>query len=149
MKINYPAVVASAAAYWVLGALWYSPLLFARPFIALKGWTPEQLALIEAQGHAGEIGLAFLTSLLLAYVLAHFVKFTGAETAGSGALTGFWLWLGFVVTTNLETVIFEQRPLVFRPAALAVVVLDAEEYFRPVPFCETPYEQRVDDMANV
>jgi hypothetical protein len=42
MRINYPAVAASAVAYWVLGALWYSPLLFARPFIALKGWTPEQ-----------------------------------------------------------------------------------------------------------
>jgi hypothetical protein len=110
MRINYPAVAASAAAYWVLGALWYSPLLFARPFIALKGYSPEQLAALQAQSHAGEIGLAFVTSLLLAYVLAHFVKFTGAETARTGALTAFWLWLGFVVTTNLETVIFEQRP---------------------------------------
>ncbi len=110
MRINYTAVVASAAAYWVLGAVWYSPLLFARPFIALRGWTPEQLAAVESQGHAGEVGLAFLTSLLLAYVLAHFVKFTGAETAASGALTGFWLWLGFVVTTNASTVLFEGRP---------------------------------------
>lgn len=111
MKINYVAVIVSAIAYWVLGALWYSPLLFARPFIALKGWTPEQVAALESQSHVGEIGLAFLTSLLLAYVLAHFVKITGAESATSGALTSFWLWLGFVVTTNLETVIFEQRPL--------------------------------------
>ena len=111
MRINYPAVFASAAGYWVLGALWYSPLLFARPFVALKGYTPEQLAAAQAQGHAGEIGLAFLSSLVLAYVLAHFVKFTGAETAGTGMQTGFWLWLGFVVTTNLETVIFEGRPL--------------------------------------
>ena len=111
MRINYAAVAASAAGYWVLGALWYSPLLFARPFIALKGYTPEQVAAIQTQGHAGEIGLALVTSLLLAYVLAHFVKFTGAETAASGALTGFWLWLGFVATTSLETVLFESRPL--------------------------------------
>jgi hypothetical protein len=111
MKINYPAVVASAVAYWMLGALWYSPLLFARPFIALRGYSPEQLAAVEAQSHVGEIGLAFVTSLVLAYVLAHFVQFMGAETAASGALTGFWLWLGFVMTTNLETVIFEGRPV--------------------------------------
>ena len=111
MRINYPAVAASAVAYWVLGALWYSPLLFARPFIALKGYTPEQLALMQAQSHAGEIGAAFAGSLVLAYVLAHFVKFTGAETAGTGMQTGFWLWLGFVVTTDLETVLFEGRPL--------------------------------------
>ena len=111
MRINYPAVAASAVAYWVLGAVWYSRLLFERPFIALKGYTPEEVAAIRASSHAWEIGGAFLASLVLAYVLAHFVKFTGAETAGTGALTGFWLWLGFVVTTNLETVIFEQRPL--------------------------------------
>ena len=111
MRINYPAVFVSALAYWALGALWYSPLLFARPFIALKGYSPEQLAAMQAQSHAGEIGAAFVTSLLLAYVLAHFVKFIGAETAAAGALTGFWLWLGFVLTTNLETVIFEGRPV--------------------------------------
>lgn len=111
MRINYAAVVASAVAYWVLGAVWYSSLLFERPFVALKGYTPEQVAAIQAQGHAGEIGLAFLASLVTAYVLAHFVKFTGAETGKSGALAGFWLWLGFVATTNLSTVLFEARPV--------------------------------------
>ena len=111
MKIHYPAVAASAVGYWVLGALWYSPLLFERPFFALKGWTPEEVAAVRASSHAGEIGAALAVSLVTAYVLAHFVKFTGAETAGGGMLTGFWLWLGFVLTTNLETVIFEGRPL--------------------------------------
>ena len=111
MKINYPAVFVSALAYWMLGALWYSPLLFASPFISLKGWTPEQLEAVRAASHAGEIGAALAVSLLTAYVLAHFVRFTGAETAASGGLAGFWLWLGFVVTTNLSTVIFEGRPL--------------------------------------
>jgi hypothetical protein len=111
MRINYPAVFVSALAYWALGALWYSPLLFARPFVALMRWTPEQLASAEAQGAGAQIVVALLTSFVLAYVLAHFVKFTGAETVKSGALTGFWLWLGFVATSNLETVLFESRPL--------------------------------------
>ena len=44
MRINYPAVVASAVAYWMLGGLWYSRLLFERPFVTLKGWTPEEVA---------------------------------------------------------------------------------------------------------
>jgi hypothetical protein len=111
MRINYPAVFVSALAYWMLGAVWYSSLLFERPFIALKGFTPEQLEAIRASSHAGEIGAALAVSLLTAYVLAHFVKFTGAETGASGALAGFWLWLGFVVTTNLSTVLFEGRPV--------------------------------------
>ena len=111
MKINYPAVFVSALAYWALGALWYSPLLFEQPFIALKGWTPEQVEAIRAASHAGEIGAALAVSLVTAYVLAHFVRFTGAETGRTGALAGFWLWLGFVVTTNLSTVLFEGRPI--------------------------------------
>src|SRR2546423_1865110 len=109
MRINYPAVAVAALAYWLLGAVWYSPLLFARPFIALGRWTPEQIAAMEGAGKA--VVVALLISLLLAYVLAHFVRYTGAETVREGLWTGFWLWLGFVATTNLETVLFEQRPL--------------------------------------
>jgi len=111
MKINYPAVFVSALAYWILGAVWYSPLLFERSFVALKGWTPEELEAVRAASHAGEIGAALAVSLLTAYVLAHFVRLAGAETARTGVLAGFWLWLGFVVTTNLSTVLFEGRPL--------------------------------------
>jgi hypothetical protein len=111
MRINYAAVAVSALAYWLLGGLWYSPLLFARPFVALMRYTPEQVAAIQAAGEGRQLFVALLISLLLAYVLAHFVRFTGAETARTGMLAGFWLWLGFVATTNLETVLFEGRPL--------------------------------------
>ena len=111
MRINYAAVAVSALAYWLLGGLWYSPLLFARPFVALMRYTPEQVAAIQAAGEGRQLFIALLISLLLAYVLAHFVRFTGAETARTGLLAGFWLWLGFVATTNLETVLFESRPL--------------------------------------
>jgi hypothetical protein len=111
LRINYPAVFVSALAYWLLGAVWYSPLPFARPFLALSRWTPEQIAAMQAAGEGKQIAVALVTSLLLAYVLAHFVRFTGAETVRSGLLTGFWVWLGFVATTNLETVLFEGRPL--------------------------------------
>jgi hypothetical protein len=109
MRINYAAVVVSALAYWVLGAVWYG--LFSAPFVALMRWTPEQVARIQAEGAGREIGVALLASLLTSYVLAHFVKFTGADSASKGAQTGFWLWLGFVLTTNLNTVLFEFRPL--------------------------------------
>ncbi|MDQ3803488.1 MAG: DUF1761 domain-containing protein [Acidobacteriota bacterium] len=109
MRINHLAVAASALAYWVLGALWYAA--FASPFIALMRWKPEDLARVEAEGAGVEIAVALAGSFVAAYVLAHFVKFTGAEDAWRGAQVGFWLWLGFVATTNLGTVLFEFRPL--------------------------------------
>ena len=55
--------------------------------------------------------VALLGSLLLAYILAHFVKYTQANTALEGVVTALWLWLGFVVVTNLNTVLFEFRPV--------------------------------------
>jgi hypothetical protein len=111
MKINYTAVVASAFLYWLLGGLWYSPLLFGGKFIEIIGWSPEQVARIEAGGAGAQLALAFVGSLVAAYALAHVLRYTGEETAASGAKTGLWLWLGLVVTTNLNTVFFEFRPV--------------------------------------
>jgi hypothetical protein len=111
MKINYAAVVVSALIYWVLGGLWYSPLLFGGKFIEIMRWSPEQLARIEAEGAGLQLALAFAGSLVTAYVLAHIVRYTSGENALDGAKTGLWLWLGFIVTTNLNTVFFEFRPL--------------------------------------
>ena len=111
MKINYAAVVACAVIYWMLGGLWYSPLLFGGKFIEIMRWSPEQLARIQAEGAGAQLALAFIGSLVAAYVLAHVVRYTSAEDAIGGAKTGLWLWLGFVVTTNLNTVFFEYRPV--------------------------------------
>ena len=107
-KINYWAVVVAGVLYWILGAIWYG--LFSGRFIALMRWTPEDLARLQAQGSAKELVLAFATSMLTAYVLAHFVRYAGARTGLDGALTGFWAFVGFVLTTNLAAVIFEGRP---------------------------------------
>jgi hypothetical protein len=111
MKINYAAVAVSAIIYWVLGGLWYSPLLFGGKFIEIMRWSPEQLARIQSEGAGLQLALAFVGSLVAAYVLAHIVRYAGAEDAVGGAKTGLWLWLGLIVTSNLNTVFFEFRPL--------------------------------------
>ncbi len=100
-----------AALYWILGGIWYSPLLFANKFIALMGWTPQQLAALQQAGESQSLIVAFISSLVLSFILAHFVRYTKANNVADGLKTGFWLWRGFVVTTNLETVLFEQRAL--------------------------------------
>jgi hypothetical protein len=111
MKIKYPAVIVAALVHYILGGIWYSPLLFQNKFLQNINWSPEKLAEIEKQSHAKELAIAFVGSLVLVYILAHFVQYTKATTAMAGIQTAFWLWLGFIVTTQLATVIFEQRPL--------------------------------------
>jgi hypothetical protein len=109
MKIKYPAVIVATLVHYILGGLWYSPLLFGNKFIQLINWTPEHLRQVQNESHAKELAIAFVMSLVLVYVLAHFVQYTKATTALGGIQTAFWLWLGFVVTTHLPTVLFEQR----------------------------------------
>ena len=109
MKIKYPAVIVATLVHYILGGLWYSPLLFGNKFLQLVNWTPEHLREVESQSHAKELALAFVMSLLLVYILAHFVNYTKATNAIGGIQTALWLWLGFVVTTQAPTVIFEGR----------------------------------------
>ena len=54
--------------------------------------------------------LSFLGAVVMSYVLAHIADYTQVTTVAAGAQAGFWLWLGFVVTTNLASVVFEGRP---------------------------------------
>jgi hypothetical protein len=60
------------------------------------------------------------------------VQYTKARTAVDGIQTAFWLWLGFIATTQLATVVFEERKLglylinvgyQFVACALAAVIL--------------------------
>ena len=107
MKINYPAVLVAAILHWILGAVWYG--IFSNKFIELMAWTPEQMRELESQSHTKAYVMAFLSSLVLVYVLGHFVQYTKASTLTGGLQTAFWLWLGLIATTQLATVIFEGR----------------------------------------
>ena len=109
MKIKYPAVIVATLVHFFLGGLWYSPLLFGNKFLQFINWSPQKIQQMESESHAKELVIAFVMSLILVYVLAHFVQYTKATNAMGGIQTAFWLWLGFVVTTHVPTVIFERR----------------------------------------
>jgi hypothetical protein len=110
MKIKYLAVLVATLVHFMLGGLWYSPVLFGNKFIQLINWSPEKLQQIQNESHGKELAIAFVMSLVLVYILAHFVQYTKATNAMGGLQTAFCLWLGFVVTTQLPTVLFELRP---------------------------------------
>lgn len=111
MKIKYPAVIVATIIHFLLGGLWYSPLLFGNKFLQIINWSPEKLQQMQSQSHGKELVIAFLTSFFLVYTLAIFVRYTKATSAVDGIKTAVGLWLGFIVTTNVTTVLFEQRPL--------------------------------------
>src|SRR5690349_16185250 len=42
-QVHYPAVLVAGIAIFILGGLWYSPVLFAKRWVALMGKTEEEL----------------------------------------------------------------------------------------------------------
>lgn len=110
MKINYPAVLVAAVIHFMLGGIWYS-VLWGNKFIQLIGWSQAKLEQVGSQNHTKEYLFAFLSSLILVYILAHFVQYTKAQGVTGGMQTAFWLWLGFVASTQISTVIFEERSM--------------------------------------
>lgn len=89
-----------------IGYIWYARPVFGNAWMKLIGKTEEQLK--AKQGPA--LGLMLVLALLTSYVLANFVDYTSATSFMEGAVTGFWLWLGFVFTEMVATNIFAQRP---------------------------------------
>jgi hypothetical protein len=113
MGINLWSVLVAAIATMVLGFLWYSPLLFARPWMVLMGYDPNDKAkLAEMQKGAGKMyGISFLATLVSAAVLAKIIVITTVSSALYGMKVGFAVWLGFVTTVQLTSVLFAKQPV--------------------------------------
>lgn len=110
IHINYLAVGAAALAALVIGALWYSPLLFGNLWQKAHGYSPEDLeALRGTLGRA--YGVSLLCYLVMAGVLAVLVSYAGAATMPQGALLGFLVWIGFLATLGLTAHMVSGKPL--------------------------------------
>jgi hypothetical protein len=109
IDINFFAVFAASVAHMLIGWAWYSEKLFGKRWRFLMGKGEADAEELRRQGRKA-MAASFLGALVMAYVLGHFVYFVGATNANDGIQIGFWVWLGFVATTGLTTVLFEGRP---------------------------------------
>lgn len=105
MGLNYLAVLTAAISTFVIGGLWYSPLLFQRAWMAANGFTDADVN----KGNAGVIfGLAFVFALVMALNLAMFLNDPATSVAwgaAAGALAAIWVVLGIGTVA-----LFERRP---------------------------------------
>jgi Protein of unknown function (DUF1761) len=112
MCVNLWAVLGSAVATMVIGFLWYSPMLFAKPWMVAMGYDPaDQARIAEMQKSAGpKYGISFLASILSAFILGKIIYHLAISTALYGMKVGFAVWLAFVMTVQLTDKLFTNRP---------------------------------------
>ncbi|MBS3127003.1 DUF1761 domain-containing protein [Candidatus Woesearchaeota archaeon] len=121
ITVNYVAVLVAAIVSMVLGALWYSPVLFGKQWMKLSNIDPKKMPEMKKKAKTS-YALNFVAVLVMAYVLAHTVQYAQAATVFEGVQAGFWVWLGFIATVLLGSVLWEGKPW-------KLYLLNAAHYF--------------------
>ena len=104
--MNWVAIVVAAVVNMVIGSLWFSPLLFQRPWVAMRvdrnpmsGVASPMLYVITAVG-----------ALVSAITLDWIIGLAGGRTLTGGAIIGLYAGLGFVAPAILSDNLFNERP---------------------------------------
>ena len=111
--LNLPAIFVAAISTMVVGFLWYSPILFAKPWMSEMGYDPDDKARTqEMQKSAGPAYMgSFLASVVTAFILAMFLHHMNVQNLEYGLLVCAHIWLGFVATVQLTGVLFMKQSM--------------------------------------
>src|SRR6266481_770354 len=98
--VNYLAVLVTGVAIFILGGLWYSPMVFAKPWTRLMGKSEEEMKAYMASPKAKSemplmYAMALVTGLVIAWVMAIIVNHFPPQSVVRGAEVGVLCWLGF------------------------------------------------------
>jgi Protein of unknown function (DUF1761) len=111
--VNLLAVLAAAVAAMVVGFIWYSPILFAKPWMREMGYDLNDKAKMEEmRKSAGPTYFAsFIASLVTAFILALFFHWIRVDDMHLALGVAFHAWLGFVATVQLTGVLFMKQSM--------------------------------------
>ena len=111
--LNLLAILVAAVATMAIGFLWYSPILFAKPWMREMGLDPSDKSKIDEmrKGAAAAYSGSFIASLISAFVLALIFHHMKIMSGQYGAMMGFHVWLGFVATVQFTGALFAKQSM--------------------------------------
>jgi hypothetical protein len=111
--LNWLAILVAAVATMILGFLWYSPLLFAKPWMREMAYDPNDKAKTqEMQKSAGPAYAgSFVASLISACTLALIFHAMRTDSLHHGLMASFHIWLGFVATVQFTGALFTRQSM--------------------------------------
>ena len=102
--LNWLAVIVAAVVYFVIGAAWFAPAVFGRPWMAAIGFDesrprPE----MNPMTYAGP-ALVYLIASIATGLLA---AATGTDTLGEGAILGLVVGVGYALVVTATDAVFD------------------------------------------
>lgn len=108
--VDYSAIIVAAIASMIVGFVWYMPAVFGRAWMK-SGGIPESSMEAGKKKMPLMMGAGLAAQFVMAYVLAHVGNAFGASGISGALALAFWMWLGFVATVLLGSVLWEMKPV--------------------------------------
>ncbi len=106
--VNAPPHQAFAVVNFFVSWLWYSPVLFAKPWMLALGKDPAKMGpehMTEAEKKMMPLLMlnGFVSSFVKVWALAVLIQGLDIQDAATGISLGLLAWLGFTLTGSLDT----------------------------------------------
>jgi hypothetical protein len=109
-SLNPVAIIAVSVLSFLLGGLWYSPLLFMKAWIEEMKMTPEMMK-AQSKGPLRTFGPALLLTLVSTATLASLLALCHIAGPLKGAELGLFVGVGLVAAREGTNAVFENRNL--------------------------------------
>ncbi|MCC7522835.1 DUF1761 domain-containing protein [Candidatus Uhrbacteria bacterium] len=113
VPVNFLAVLAAAAASFVLGWVWFGPL-FGKPWMKAMGISASDIEKSKKEGMGKTMALNAVGTLVMAYVMAHSMVFAttylNISGVSAGLQGGLWNWLGFMAPVIMGDQLWGGKP---------------------------------------
>lgn len=110
MEINIWSVIVATVVAFVIGAIWYSPILFGKEWMSLIGHSQKEVDDFKKKGvikfYVIQLVVTFITFCVLGFAMTALSTKTGSD----GAFIGVLAWLGFILPISVGAIIWERRP---------------------------------------
>lgn len=108
-ELNYFAVAVTAVAGFLIGWLWYSPVLFAKPWMREMKITEEMMKETAKKGMAAFFIKAFVYTIVSTFALAVLIQSRAPSYGVKGAMIGAFVGVLLVGARMLNGGVWEQR----------------------------------------
>jgi hypothetical protein len=103
IEIQLLPIIVAAIADMVIGALWYSKLLFGKQWMKLANFSEKDTESTPVSQYLISTAAAFF----LSFVLFQFINFAGVTTNLEALQFSLWVWFGFGIAISISKQVFD------------------------------------------
>src|SRR3989344_4371000 len=110
MEINIWSVVVATVVAFIIGAIWYSPILFGKEWANLIGYNDKEIDETKRKGMVKFYIIQLVVTFITFCILGFAMSAIETQTASDGDIVGVLAWLGFIFPISVGVVIWERQP---------------------------------------